>query len=68
MEIFPYSEKLALRRFRQGRQKRRRHLYPDPNAKLNGLNVEAYLRHVINVIPDHPIKRIEELLPWNVKL
>ena len=31
-------------------------------------NVEAYLRHVINVIPDHPIKRIEELLPWNVKL
>ena len=37
-------------------------------AKLNGLDVEAYLRHVINVIPDHPIKRIEELLPWNVKL
>jgi len=37
-------------------------------AKLNGLNVEAYLRHVISVIPDHPIKRIEELLPWNVKL
>lgn len=37
-------------------------------AKLNGLNVEAYLRHIINVIPDHPIKRIDELLPWNVKL
>lgn len=37
-------------------------------AKLNGLNVEAYLRHVINVIPDLPIKRVDELLPWNVKL
>jgi hypothetical protein len=37
-------------------------------AKLNGLNVEAYLRHVISVIPDHPIKRIDELLPWNVRL
>lgn len=37
-------------------------------AKLNGINVEAYLRHVINVIADHPIKRINELLPWNVKL
>jgi len=37
-------------------------------AKLNGLDVEAYLRHVISIIPDHPIKRIDELLPWNVKL
>jgi transposase len=37
-------------------------------AKLNSLDVEAYLRHVINVIPDHPIMRIDELLPWNVKL
>jgi transposase len=37
-------------------------------AKLNGLNVEAYLRHVINVIPDIPIRRVDELLPWNVKL
>jgi transposase len=37
-------------------------------AKLNSLDVEAYLRHIINVIPDHPIMRIDELLPWNVKL
>jgi len=29
---------------------------------------EGYLRHIINVIPDHPIKRVAELLPWNVKL
>ena len=37
-------------------------------AKLNGVNVEAYLRHVLNVIADHPIKHIDQLLPWNVKL
>lgn len=35
-------------------------------AKLNGLNPEAYLRHVLERIADRPITRIQELLPRNL--
>jgi IS66 C-terminal element len=34
---------------------------------LNGLDPEAYLRTLIARIADHPAKRIDELLPWNIK-
>jgi hypothetical protein len=36
------------------------------SAKLNGMDPETYLRYVLEHIADHPIKHIEELLPWNV--
>ena len=35
-------------------------------AQLNGINPAAYLRDVLTRIADHPINRIDELLPWNI--
>jgi transposase len=37
------------------------------SAKLNGHNPEAFLREVLARIADHPITRINELLPWHLQ-
>jgi transposase len=37
-------------------------------AKLNGLDPEAYLRHVLERIADHKINAVDQLLPWSVTL
>ncbi len=36
------------------------------NARLNGLDLKAYLAYMLAHIADHPAKRIDELLPWHV--
>ena len=35
-------------------------------AMLNAMDPYLYLRYVLERIADHPINRIEALLPWNV--
>lgn len=35
-------------------------------AKLNGIDPEAYLRYVISHIGNHPINKVNQLLPWRI--
>lgn len=34
-------------------------------AKLNDIDPQAWLADVLARLPDHPAKRIYELMPWN---
>jgi len=36
-------------------------------CKLNDVDPQAWLAHVLAKLPDHPAKQIAELLPWNWK-
>lgn len=35
------------------------------SCRLNGANPEAYLADLVGRIGDHPMRRLDELLPWN---
>jgi len=37
-------------------------------CRLNDVDPESYLRHVLDVIADWPVNRVSELLPWRVEL
>jgi transposase len=37
-------------------------------CKLNGIDPERYLHHVLDVIVDWPVNRVSELLPWRIVL
>lgn len=37
-------------------------------CRLNGIDPEAYLRHILRVLPEWPVNKVAELLPWNVVL
>ena len=37
------------------------------SCKMNDVDPQAWLAHVLAKLPDHPASRVNELLPWNWK-
>jgi transposase len=35
--------------------------------KLNGIDPQAWLADVLARLPDHPARRLDDLLPWNCR-
>ncbi|WP_158603596.1 transposase domain-containing protein [Escherichia coli] len=41
---------------------------PPRRRSVTNTGPEAYLRHILSVLPEWPSNRVDELLPWNVVL
>jgi transposase len=62
MEMDNNAAERSLRAVALGRKN-----YLFAGSDLNGIDPEAYLAGVLRRMAGHPIHRIEELLPWNVR-
>ena len=36
--------------------------------RLNGIDLEAYLRHILSLLQERPFNKMAEFLPWDVNL
>ena len=61
----PGTKELDLRRLRRRRRRAAAIYTLIATAKLNDVDPQAWLADVLARLPDHPAKRIHELLPWN---
>ena len=60
------AQELAVRGRRSGGERAAAIYSLTETAKLNMLDPEDYLRQVLERIAEHPVKRVHELLPWNL--
>jgi hypothetical protein len=59
--------KLNLRRFRRWRPSCRRRRCLIETCKMNYVDPKAWLAGMPAMLPDHPVNKVADLLPWNWK-